>query len=71
MAQLQNIEAIEKRLWSAADNLRANSNYASNGYSCVWTLSSSMFRPCLITSSECSVECENVCKPVICNSLAS
>ena len=32
MAQLQNIEAIEKRLWSAADNLRANSNYASNEY---------------------------------------
>ena len=26
------IEAIEKRLWSAADNLRANSNYASNEY---------------------------------------
>lgn len=32
MAQLENIEAIEKRLWSAADNLRANSNYASNEY---------------------------------------
>ena len=26
------LEAIEKRLWSAADNLRANSNYASNEY---------------------------------------
>jgi len=32
MAQLQNIEAIEKRLWSATDNLRANSDYASNEY---------------------------------------
>jgi type I restriction enzyme M protein len=32
MAQLENIEAIEKRLWNAADNLRANSNYASNEY---------------------------------------
>ena len=30
--QPDNIEAIEKRLWSAADNLRANSNYASNEY---------------------------------------
>jgi type I restriction enzyme M protein len=32
MPQLEHIEAIEKRLWSAADNLRANSNYASNEY---------------------------------------
>jgi type I restriction enzyme M protein len=32
MAQLEHIEAIEKRLWSAADMLRANSNYASNEY---------------------------------------
>jgi type I restriction enzyme M protein len=32
MAQLANIEAIEKRLWGSADNLRANSNYASNEY---------------------------------------
>ncbi len=32
MAQLENIEAIEKRLWDSADNLRANSNYASNEY---------------------------------------
>ena len=32
MAQLENIETIEKRLWSGADNLRANSNYASNEY---------------------------------------
>ncbi len=32
MSQLEHIEAIEKRLWSAADNLRANSNYASNEY---------------------------------------
>ncbi len=30
--QLEHIEAIEKHLWSAADNLRANSNYASNEY---------------------------------------
>lgn len=30
--QLEHIEAIEKRLWSAADNLRANSNFASNQY---------------------------------------
>ena len=29
MAQLQNIEAIEKRLWNAADTLRANSNYTA------------------------------------------
>lgn len=29
---LGNIEAIEKRLWSAADTLRANSNFASNEY---------------------------------------
>ncbi len=26
------IDKIEKRLWSAADNLRANSNFASNEY---------------------------------------
>ena len=32
MAQLENIEEIEKRLWGSADNLRANSNYASNEY---------------------------------------
>ena len=32
MAQLEHIEAIETRLWGAADNLRANSNYASNEY---------------------------------------
>ena len=32
MAQLEHIETIEKRLWSAADTLRANSNYASNEY---------------------------------------
>jgi type I restriction enzyme M protein len=30
LAQLEHIEAIEKRLWAAADMLRANSNYASN-----------------------------------------
>lgn len=30
VAQLERIEAIEKRLWSAADTLRANSKYASN-----------------------------------------
>ena len=32
MPQLENIEAIERRLWNAADTLRANSNYASNEY---------------------------------------
>ncbi|KAF5409925.1 MAG: hypothetical protein C5S47_08185 [Candidatus Methanogasteraceae archaeon] len=32
MTQLEHIEAIEKRLWGAADTLRANSNYASNEY---------------------------------------
>ena len=32
VAQLEHIEAIEKRLWTAADTLRANSNYASNEY---------------------------------------
>ena len=32
MSQLQTIEAIEKRLWSAADLLRANSGLASNEY---------------------------------------
>jgi type I restriction enzyme M protein len=32
MAQLENIGAIEKRLWGAADTLRSNSNYASNEY---------------------------------------
>ncbi len=32
MPQLEHIEAIEKRLWSAADTLRANSNYAGNEY---------------------------------------
>lgn len=32
MAQLEHIEAIEKKLWSAADTLRSNSNYASNEY---------------------------------------
>ncbi len=32
MPQLEHIEAIEKRLWNAADTLRANSNYASNEY---------------------------------------
>ena len=30
--QLEHIEAIEKRLWTAADTLRANSNHASNEY---------------------------------------
>ena len=32
MPQLEHMEAIERRLWSAADTLRANSNYASNEY---------------------------------------
>jgi hypothetical protein len=32
LAQLEHIEAIEKRLWGAADTLRANSSYASNEY---------------------------------------
>ena len=32
MPQLEHFEAIERRLWSAADTLRANSNYASNEY---------------------------------------
>jgi type I restriction enzyme M protein len=32
MTQLEHIKAIERRLWSAADTLRANSNYASNEY---------------------------------------
>ena len=32
MAQLEHIEAIEKRLWEAADTLRANSGLASNEY---------------------------------------
>jgi len=32
LAQLEHIEAIEKRLWTAADTLRGNSNYASNEY---------------------------------------
>ena len=32
MSQLEHIEVIEKRLWNAADTLRANSNYASNEY---------------------------------------
>jgi len=32
MLQPENIEAIEKRLWSVADTLRANSNHASNEY---------------------------------------
>jgi len=30
MTQLDNIEAVEKRLWSGADTLRANGNFASN-----------------------------------------
>jgi type I restriction enzyme M protein len=32
MSQLQHIEAIEKRLWKAADTLRSNSELASNEY---------------------------------------
>ena len=32
MPQLEHIDAIEKRLWEAADTLRANSPYASNEY---------------------------------------
>ena len=32
MAQLEHIEAIEKRLWGAADTLRANSNFAANEF---------------------------------------
>jgi len=32
LAQLEHIEAIERRLWSAADTLWANSSYASNEY---------------------------------------
>ena len=29
---MEHLEEIEKRLWSSADNLRANSNFASNEY---------------------------------------
>ena len=32
VAQFEHIEPIEKRLWSAADTMRVNSNYASNKY---------------------------------------
>jgi type I restriction-modification system DNA methylase subunit len=32
MAQLEHTGAIEKRLWTAADTLRANSSYASSKY---------------------------------------
>ena len=32
MPQLEHIDAIERCLWSAADTLRANSQYASNEY---------------------------------------
>ena len=32
MPQLEHMEAIERRLWTAADTLRANSNYAGNEY---------------------------------------
>ena len=32
MPQLENIEAIERRLWSVANRLRTNSNYARNEY---------------------------------------
>lgn len=32
MLQLEHIETLEKRLWGAADTLRANSSYASNEY---------------------------------------
>ena len=32
MASQTDIEAVERRLWASADNLRANSNYASNEY---------------------------------------
>jgi len=32
MPQLEHIEAIEKRLWTAADTLRANSHYATIGF---------------------------------------
>ena len=32
MQQLQQMDAIEKRLWKAADTLRANSELASNEY---------------------------------------
>ena len=32
MLQLEHIDAIERRLWEAADTLRANSSYASNEY---------------------------------------
>ena len=32
MAQLEHIEAIERRLWTAADTLRANSTFASNEF---------------------------------------
>lgn len=34
MSQLQTIEAIEKRLWSAADLLRANSGLPATSTSC-------------------------------------
>jgi hypothetical protein len=32
MAQFEHIEALDKRLWGAADTLRANSNYARKEY---------------------------------------
>ena len=32
ITQLEQIGAIEKRLWAGADTLRANSNFASNEY---------------------------------------
>ena len=32
MSQMDDIKGIEKRLWSSAHNLRANSNFSSNEY---------------------------------------
>lgn len=32
MPQLEQIEAMEKRMWKASDTLRSSSNYASNKY---------------------------------------
>lgn len=67
MAQLEHIEAIEKRLWSAADALRANSNYAGNEYFQPVIPQSRML--CTQSTSSCEIlhgKIENFLKPATC-----
>ena len=57
VTQLEHIEAIEKRLWGAADTMRANSNYLEQqlGLESVYAHNNENFDPDCMMNGEVAV----------------